>query len=100
MRSRGITEQQVRRAIQDYEASGAAHEPGRRRYEKKLSKNKRIKEVVPDRLLAEYDRKGQVVGFEIIAPVRISKITALVERRKRAGFRKFIKQAPEELVLA
>ena len=58
-------------------------------------------EVVEDILLADYNKKGELVGIEVLAPVRISKMTKLVDKPQKTSFRKFVKQsAPEELVLA
>ncbi len=61
----------------------------------------RTKEIVEDILLADYNSRGQLVGIEVLAPVKIARITPLVEPRRRRPFRRFIKeQAPDELVLA
>ena len=61
----------------------------------------RTKEIVEDILLADYNSRGQLVGIEILAPVKINKIATLVEEPRRRPFRRFVKaRAPEELVLA
>lgn len=61
----------------------------------------RTKEIVEDILLADYNSRGQLVGIEILAPVKITKITTLVEEPRRRLFRRFVRdRAPEELVLA
>lgn len=68
-----------------------------------LSKRKvaRTKEVVEDILLADYDAKGRLIGVEILAPIRLSKIAALVDRPQRAQLVKFLRcSAPQELVRA
>lgn len=57
------------------------------------------KEVQADVLIADYDGRGQLVGIEVLAPVRLSKLTQLVDRSKRAAFTRFLKQAvPQVLV--
>lgn len=62
-------------------------------------KIRRTKEIVEDVLLADYSSDGTLVGIEILAPVKISQLTRLVERPKRQSFKRFLKQsAPVELV--
>ena len=64
-------------------------------------KAKRTKEIIEDILLADYSSRGQLVGIEILAPVKLAKITPLVEERRRRPFRRFLKeQAPDQLILA
>ncbi len=61
----------------------------------------KTKEVIEDILLADYDNRGRLVGIEILAPVKISKLTPLVDEKRRKPFRNFVKmQAPQDLVLA
>lgn len=61
----------------------------------------KTKEVVQDIVLADYDSRGRLIGIEILAPVKISKLTPLVEQKRRKPFRDFVtKQAPRDLVLA
>jgi len=61
----------------------------------------KTREIIEDALIADYDYKGELVGVEILAPVRIGDITGLVQRPKRQSLQKFIKQAaPQKLVLA
>ena len=61
----------------------------------------RTKEIVEDVLLADYDSRGQLVGIEILGPVKLLEITPLVEEPRRRPFRRFVKErAPDELVLA
>ena len=56
-------------------------------------------EVIEDVLLVDLDSRGELVGIEILAPVKLSKITQIVEKPRRAAFRKFVKQAaPKDLV--
>ncbi len=68
-----------------------------------LSKRKvaRTKEVIEDILMADYDSKGRLIGVEILAPIRLSKIAALVDRPQRPQLVKFLRRsAPQELVHA
>lgn len=59
----------------------------------------RTKEIIEDVLLADYSSNGTLVGIEILAPVKISQLTRLVDRPKRRSFKKFLEQsAPGELV--
>jgi hypothetical protein len=59
------------------------------------------KEIRDDVLLADYSASGELVGIEILAPVRLKDLVRLVDQPKRAGFRRFVEEtAPEELVLA
>lgn len=61
----------------------------------------RTKEIVEDIALADYDSRGRLIGIEILAPVKLSKLTPLVEEKRRKPFRAFLRaQAPEDLVLA
>ena len=65
------------------------------------NKAARTEEIVEDRLLADYDSRGQLVGVEILGPVKIAKITRLVQEPRRRPLRRFIReQAPDGLVLA
>jgi len=59
----------------------------------------RTEEVVEDVLLVDYDSRGNVVGIEILAPVKMSRVTRLVDQPRRKPLRKFIEQsAPGEMV--
>ena len=61
----------------------------------------RTVEVIEDILLADYDSRGRLVGIEILAPVKISRLTRLVDEGRRRPFRTFVKeQAPHDLVLS
>lgn len=65
------------------------------------NKAARTREIIEDILLADYNSRGQLVGIEILAPVKLAKITPLVDEPRRRIFRRFIKeQAPNELVLS
>ena len=60
----------------------------------------RTKEIVQDQVLADYDSKGDLVGIEVLAPVKLSTLSRLVAPPKRKTFNKVLRQAaPEELVL-
>lgn len=41
------------------------------------------KEITEDALVAEYDKAGNLVGFEILAPVAIKSLVDLVEEPSR-----------------
>lgn len=61
----------------------------------------RTVEVVKDTLLVDYNAKGKVVGIEILGPVKISRITSIIDKPRHESLRRFIEeQAPDELVLA
>jgi len=64
-------------------------------------KVRKTQEVKRNALLADYDEHGNIIGIEILAPVRLSKITSLAEQPLRGSFRKFVKKSvPADLVLA
>ncbi len=59
----------------------------------------RTKEIIEDILLADYNKRNELVGIEVLAPVKITEIMRLVDKPRRGPFRRFIKaQAPDELV--
>jgi uncharacterized protein YuzE len=59
----------------------------------------RTREIVEDVLLADYDSRGRLVGIEILAPVKLSYLTKLVDRSRRAPFRRFVAtSAPRDLI--
>ena len=61
----------------------------------------RTREVAGDALLADYDARGNLIGIEILAPVRISQVVNLVDQRRRRPFRRFVRQSlPAGLVAA
>ena len=61
----------------------------------------KTKEIVEDTLLADYDRRGRLVGIEILGPVKIRRITPLVEQTQRRRFARFVRQgAPGGMLLA
>lgn len=61
----------------------------------------RTEEIKEDVLLCDFDRRGNLLGIEILAPVKLSKLTQLVSRPMRRPFRRFVgSAAPEELVEA
>ncbi len=61
----------------------------------------RTEEVKPDVLMCDYDADDNLVGIEILAPVKISSIVKKVDAPSRPSFKRFVKQsAPGELVTA
>ncbi len=69
----------------------------------RLRRNKvaRTKEIVADVVMADYDGRGQLIGIEILAPVKLRIIRRLVDEPRRQPFSRFVKeQAPADLVLA
>ena len=59
----------------------------------------RTKEIVPNQLLVDYDRGGNIVGIEILAPVRIADITRLVDQSSRKPFKRFVTESvPDQFV--
>jgi uncharacterized protein YuzE len=51
------------------------------------------REIKGDALLADFDAQGNIIGLEILAPVKFSDILDLVEPLRRAPFEKFVRQA-------
>jgi uncharacterized protein YuzE len=65
----------------------------------KKGKAKRTEEIIEDSLLADYDEDGELLGLEILAPVKLSDLAKYVEQSRRASFRKFVRHsAPTALV--
>jgi uncharacterized protein YuzE len=65
----------------------------------KSGKVKKTKEVIEDTLLADYNAEGELLGIEVLAPVRLGDLTKQVDLPRRSSFRKFVRQsAPAELV--
>jgi len=59
------------------------------------------KEIVEDVLLADYDAAGELLGLEILAPVRIADLEALAPDARRPAFRRFVEQsAPASFIAA
>lgn len=68
-----------------------------------LSDNKvaRTVERIDSQLLVDYDRRGNIVGIEILAAVPIQKVTKLVDPPVRRPFKRFIKESvPRDFVYA
>lgn len=66
---------------------------------KRDAKVVKTRELSEDILLGDYNASGDLVGIEILAPVKISNLVDLVEEPKKPSFRKFVKHAaPRELV--
>ena len=61
----------------------------------------KTEEVIEDVLLVDLDSRNELIGIEILAPVKLSDVAGIVEKSMRAPFRKFIRQAaPSKLVYA
>ena len=61
----------------------------------------RTREIIEDVLLADYGPRSELLGVEILAPVKMSGLTRLVQQARRTPFRKFIKQtAPPRPIVA
>jgi uncharacterized protein YuzE len=62
----------------------------------------RTKEIRKDIILVDYSDEGELVGIEILAPVRMSELVKLVKKKQpKHGLKKFIASSvPRELVLA
>lgn len=70
----------------------------------RLSTNKIARtDEVPGKaeIFADYDSSGELVGLEILSPVKLSKLTSLVAQPRRQPFRRFVRNAaPDKLVCA
>ncbi len=67
----------------------------------RVGKVAKTKEISEDVLLADYDSRTKLLGIEVLAPVKLSRITRLVDEDRRKPLRRFVKaQAPDDLVLA
>lgn len=53
------------------------------------AKTTRTKVIVEDTVLADYDSRGNLVGIEILGPVRIKLLARLVDSSQRDAFRRF-----------
>lgn len=61
----------------------------------------RTKEIRADVLLADYDSRGNLVGIEILAPVRFADLAPLVEEPTRKPLKRFVSHsASPDLVMA
>ena len=59
----------------------------------------KTEEVKQDVLMVDYDRFGEIIGIEILAPVRLANLARLVDRDRRQPFRRFVEHsAPQEFV--
>jgi uncharacterized protein YuzE len=56
-------------------------------------KIKRTSEVIEDTVIADYDEHDNLVGIEILGPVKLSELAKLVEQPRRTSFRKFVKRS-------
>ena len=61
----------------------------------------RTEELLEDTLNADFDKAGQLIGLEILAPVKLSELATHVEKPIRPSFRKFMRgSAPRKLISA
>jgi uncharacterized protein YuzE len=56
-------------------------------------KIKRTSEVIEDTVIADYDEHDNLVGIEILAPVKLSELAKLVEQPRRTSFRRFVRHS-------
>ena len=62
---------------------------------------RKTKEIIEDTLLADYNGDGELLGIEVLAPVRLADLTKQVDQPRRNSFRKFVRRsAPATLVYA
>jgi len=59
----------------------------------RTGKSKRTREIIEDTLIADYDEHDNLLGLEILAPVKLSDLAKLVEQPRRNSFRKFVKHS-------
>jgi uncharacterized protein YuzE len=59
----------------------------------RAGKVKRSQEMLEDAVIADYDEHGNILGIEILAPVKVSALTELVDEPSRTSFRRFIKHS-------
>lgn len=86
-----------------YEISTSARDDGTleavyiRLMSNKVAKTREIQEDV---LLADYDRNGNLVGLEILAPVKFSDLASLVDKPRKTPFKRFVTEsAPSAMVV-
>jgi uncharacterized protein YuzE len=67
-----------------------------------LSSNKvaRTEEVLEDLLMVDYDRKGNLIGIEILGPVKLVAVTKHVDRAHKKAVRKALERITPDLVAA
>lgn len=56
------------------------------------------REIVEDRLLADYGERGELLGLELLGPVNISAVTNLVGPEQREPFSRIIHDRAAEMV--
>ena len=59
----------------------------------RIGKVKRTWEVIEETVIADYDEHDNLVGIEILGPVKLSELAKLVEQPRRTSFRKFVKRS-------
>jgi uncharacterized protein YuzE len=92
------------RKVGGFELSASGREDGRLEavyIRLRTGRAAKTKEIIEDALLADFDARGRLLGVEILAPVKLSDLTRLVQTDRRVPFRKFIREiAPSSLVVA
>lgn len=59
------------------------------------------REIKRDVLLADFDAEGNIIGLEVLAPVKVSEIVMLADPNRRVSFERFVKgAAPAALIQA
>ncbi len=51
------------------------------------------KEIEQDVVIADYDKDGNLVGVEILSPVRIASLNMLVKNQRRTAFQRFVEES-------
>jgi uncharacterized protein YuzE len=59
----------------------------------KKGKVKRTRKIIEDTVLADYDENDNVLGVEVLAPVKLAELAKLVEQPRRNSFRKFVRDS-------
>lgn len=58
----------------------------------------RTKEIEEDVLVGDYDAQGNLLGIEILAPVRLADLEKFVELQNRNAFRRVVKSSPCDMI--
>ncbi len=48
-------------------------------------------EVERDQIMVDYNANGEIVGIEVLAPVKVSQLTGLLGEKQRSSFQKFVR---------
>lgn len=66
-----------------------------------VGKVAQTREIIDDALIADFDSRGRLLGMEILAPVKLTALTRLVQANRRIPFRRFVREnAPSCMVVA